>query len=332
MTARLETAAEILKLERLLGVEDGAFAFLADVEATEIRTLRERATDSLFDSGGQTLARVGASAKLLPSPLVASVCESTFGPLLCARAAATTDPAKAIDVAQRLSPEFLADTTVQLDPRRVARIISGVPTQLVEPVAAELGRRGEYVTMGRFLGFVSDDAIAAAMGSLSDEAMLRTAFVLEHKAALDHAVGLLPPDRMPGVLRCAAENDLWPEALDLIDNLSPERRAAIAVVVAGLGNDVVAGLIAAVARARIWESLLPIVDAMGEDDIAKIVEAVDHADRSLGEVLVDQLTEPDQVRALLDGAPPALIAAVERAADRLGLRAEFDAAVASAGP
>lgn len=235
MSARLETAAEILKLERLLGVDEGEFAFLTGVEATEIRTLRERATDSLFDSGGQTLARVGASAKLLPSPLVASVCQASFGPLLCARAAATTDPAKAIDVATRLSSDFLADVAVQLDPRRVARIIGGIPGELVEPVAAELGRRGEYVTMGRFLGFVADDAIAAAMSALSDEAMLRTAFVLEHKDALDRAVALLPPDRMIGVLRCAAENDLWPEALDLLDNLSEEQLAPIARIIDELG-------------------------------------------------------------------------------------------------
>ena len=149
-------------------------------------------TDSLFDAGGAHLQRLGAAAKLLPSPLVATLSERVFGPLLCARAAASVEPDKAIDVAKRLSPGFLADATVELDPRRVAAIIAGVPTALVEKVARELGRREEHVTMGRFLGYVRDDAIAAAMTALSDEAMLRTAFVLEDKGALDHAVALLP--------------------------------------------------------------------------------------------------------------------------------------------
>ncbi|MGO4256017.1 hypothetical protein [Marmoricola sp. RAF53] len=417
MSRTLETQAEILKLGRLLGLPEGELDYLDGVAPEEIRSLREKATDSLFDTGAATLSRLGAAAKLLPSPLVASISERVFGPLLCARAAASVDPGKAIDVAKRLSPDFLADATVELDPRRVARIIAGVPTSLVEPVAAELGRRGEHVTMGRFLAFVSDDAIVAAMGALSDEAMLRTAFVLEHKEALDHAVGLLPPDRLPSVLACASEHDLWPEALDLLDHLSPATRGPIADVVAELDEDLVARLVAAVSAAGIWENLLPVVGTMTPEgrlliasrpafhdaavlreivhasatgglwvdlvpllralpadgvallpgivtdldhatlaavlgqavaaadtlvpllDIvtdmdaagrAKVVEVVDAADRDLGELLVAALTDPEHVRLLLDHVPADVLAAVERAADRTGLREEFDAAVAGA--
>ena len=101
--------------------------------------------------------------------------------------------------------------------------------------------------MGRFLAFVPDRTIVGAMGELSDEAMLRTAFVLEHKDRLDHAVGLLPPDRLPGVLGRAAELGLWPEALDLIDHLSDERRGPIADVVAEQSVEVITGLVEAVA-------------------------------------------------------------------------------------
>ncbi len=265
MSLRLETAAEILKLERLLGLGDGELGFLADVDPAELRTLRERATDSLFDQGAHSLNRLAAAAKLLPSGLVANVAERSFGPLLCARAAAAVDPDKAIDVAKRLSSGFLADATIELDPRRVARIIAGVPTSLVEPVARELGERGEHVTMGRFLAFVPDHAIAAAMGALSDEAMLRTAFVLEHKEALDHAVGLLPPDRLPGVLRVASELDLWAEALDLIDHLSQERRGPIAEVMASMEDDVIARLVDAASAADLWDALLPVVGVMSDE-------------------------------------------------------------------
>lgn len=416
MSTTLETAAEVLKLGRLLGLPEGELDYLEDVPPAELRALREKVTDSLFDTGAATLARLGAAAKLLPSPLVASISERVFGPLLCARAAGSVDPAKAIDVAKRLSPDFLADTTVELDPRRVARIIAGVPTTLVVPVASELGRRGEHVTMGRFLAFVSDDAIVAAMGALSDEAMLRTAFVLEHKEALDHAVGLLPPERLPSVLTCASENDLWPEALDLLDHLSPATRGPIADVVASLDEDLVQRLVTAVSAAGIWESLLPVVGTMSPEgrlliasrpafhseailaeilvaaadglwvdlvpllralppevvatlpavvtslDVAtlsamlaqavaavdalvpmldivsemdaagrgKVIEVVEGADRELGELLVGTLTDPEHVRLLLDHVPDDVLAAVERTADRLGLRADLDAAVAEA--
>ncbi|KAA1421596.1 hypothetical protein F0U44_04765 [Nocardioides humilatus] len=286
MSARLETAAEILKLERLLSLEHGTLEFLGEVAPSEIRTLREKATDSLFDTGAKSMARLAAAAAITPSALVATIAEKSFGPLMCARAAAAVDPAKAIDVAKRLSPDFLADATIELDPRRVARIIAGVPTELVEPVARELGRRKEHVTMGRFLAFVPDHSIVAAMTALSDEAMLRTAFVLEHKEALDHAVGLLPPERLPGVLRIASEQGLWAEALDLLDHLSHERRGPIADVVGSMEEDVVAELVRAVSAADLWEALLPVVSVMSEQGRLQIAgRPAFHEPRILEEIV-----------------------------------------------
>lgn len=338
MSARLESAAEVLKLERLLGLGEGELGFLADVDATELRTLRERATDSLFDTGAQSLTRVAAAARLLPSGMLATIAQRSFGPWLCARAAAAVDPDKAIDVARRLSPRFLADATIELDPRRVARILAGVPTSLVEPVARELGGRGEHVTMGRFLAFVPDHAIAAAMGALSDEAMLRTAFVLEHKEALDHAVGLLPPDRLPGVLRVASEQDLWAEALDLLDHLSQERRGPIAEVLASMEEDVVARLVYAASAADLWDALLPVVSVMSDEGRLRIAaRPVFHEPRVLEEIvnaaardgrlwpdllpLVEAL--PDDVRGraadLIAGQDHDAVAGLIEAARELGL-------------
>ncbi|HSV41038.1 MAG TPA: hypothetical protein VLI04_19915, partial [Nocardioidaceae bacterium] len=204
MSKRLETSAEILKFARLIDVEPAKLAFLESVPPDELRALREGVTHSIFDAGAQSLRRVAAGAKLVPSPIVASIALKSFGPLLCARAAGAVDPGKALDVAKRLPAGFLADVTIQLDPRRVADIISRVPKELVVPVAAELGKREEHVTMGRFLAYVPDHAVVAAMTALSDEAMLRTAFVLEHKDRLDHALGLLPPERLPGIIANAS--------------------------------------------------------------------------------------------------------------------------------
>ena len=74
--------------------------------------------------------------------------------------------------------------------------------------------------------------MVSVIGVLSDEAVLHTGFVLEHKERLDHAVALLPADRMPGVIRQASELGLWLEELDLLDHLSDRRRGPIADVVA----------------------------------------------------------------------------------------------------
>ncbi len=262
MSETLQARAETIKLSRLLAVDEGELDFLESLPSAATREVREKITRNIFDSSAEMLGRVGAAAKLLPSALIAKIAVGSFGPLLCARAAGAVDVDKALDVCSRLPAAFLADATIEVDPRRVARIIARVPEELVVPVAAELGRRREYVTMGRFLAFVPDHAIGAAMSALDEEAMIRTAFVLEHKDRLDHAIGILPPERLPDVLRQASRLGVWPEALDLLDHLSEERRGPIADVVAEQDPGDVAELVRAVAEAELWDSLLPVIRQM----------------------------------------------------------------------
>jgi hypothetical protein len=264
VSERLEARSEVLKLARILSVPESDVEFLQRLPSGELRDFREQVTNRMFDSSSKLLDRIAVAAKLLPSGVIVTIAQRAFGPLLCARAAGAVDTSKAIDVARRLPPEFLADTAVELDPRRVAAIIAKVPEELVVPVARELGHRQEYVAMGRFLAFVPDQAIVVAIGVLEDEALIRTAFVLEHKDRLDHAIGLLPPDRLPGVLRRATELELWPEALDLLDHLSDARRGPIADIVAEQDESVIGGIVSAVAETGLWDSLLPIVGLMSD--------------------------------------------------------------------
>lgn len=273
MTEVLQHRAERLKLARLLSVEVDHLPALEEVPAGDLAELRRLATDRLFDESARALGRVGAASRLVPAPVVATIALKAFGPLLCARAAGAIDPGKAVDVARRLPADFLADVTVELDPRRVATIIAGVPESLVIPVATELARRGEHVTMGRFLAFVADDALRAAMGALDDETMLRTAFVLEHKDRLDHAVGLLPPERVPSILRCAAEHGLWAEALDLLGQLSDDRLGPIADDLSAAGEDVVGGLVEAACAADLWPVLLPVVRLASQEACARFASS-----------------------------------------------------------
>jgi hypothetical protein len=271
LSERLEVRAELLKLSRLIGVDEGELDYLEGIPSAELRQFRESATQRLFDDGARMLGRVGAASRLVPAGLTATIAQKAFGPLLCARSAGMVDASKAVDVARRLPADFLADVVIDLDPRRVVDIIAEVPAELVAPVARELGERGEHVTMGRFLAFVPDHLIATAMGALTDEAMLHTAFVLEHKDRLDHAVGLLPPERLPGVLQSAAGLGLWPEVLDLLDQLTEERLGPIADLVATQDEALVADLVRSVSEQGIWDSLLPVVRQMSDAGRAQIV-------------------------------------------------------------
>ncbi len=309
MSERLEARAEIIKLARLLGVPPAELEFVEKLPASALREYREAATERLFAADAAIFRRVAAAARLLPSALIANVAQRAFGPLLCARAAGSVDTDKALDVLKRLPPEFVADATVEVDPRRVAELIAAVPQDLVVPVAQILGEHGEYVTMGRFLAYVPDHAIDSAIGALSDEALLRTAFVLEHKDRLDHAIGMLPDRRLPGLITHASKFGLWPEALDLMGHLSAERLGPIAETVAHQDAETLGDLVAAVSDAGIWDSLLPVVRLMSEQSLARLVTvAAFHDQTTLGEIITAVADSEDglwrDLAPLLEALPP----------------------------
>ncbi|SFB61619.1 hypothetical protein SAMN05216266_12852 [Amycolatopsis marina] len=236
--AELESRAEVLKLARLLKTPAERLDFLEQVDAVDIRRLREQATDVLFDANLGVLQRMAAASKLLPVSVLGRIAEKVFGPLLCARLAGLIDVSRGVDVARRLSPAFLSDVAAELDPRRARRIIAGIPADTVREVAHELVGRQDWITIGRFVGHLPDRTVSATLDAVHDEALLRVAFVLDEKERIDHVVDLLPSTRFPGLAAAAAEHDLWPLAFDLLTHLRPANQERLISAVAGLESGV----------------------------------------------------------------------------------------------
>ncbi|SEP47865.1 hypothetical protein [Amycolatopsis saalfeldensis] len=219
---------EILKLARVLGVEPERLAYLSDVDLADLQLFREQATTTLFDANLVVLERMALASRLLPAPLIAKIAEKVFGPLLCARIAGLVDVSRGVDVAKRLPPKFLAEVAAELDPRRATAIITRIPLDTVLAVARELTRREDWITLGRFVGHLPDPTVRRSLALLSDEALLRTAYVLDDKSRIDHVMGLLPEGRLPGLIRAAAADEtLWEPALDVLSHLGETRRAAV---------------------------------------------------------------------------------------------------------
>ena len=189
MSDGLRSRAEVIKLARLLRREPEQLGYLERLEPEDIRELRDQVTDMLFDAHDETLQRLASASRLLPVGLVALISEHAFGPTLSAKVAALLDPGRAVEVAGRLPPKFLADIASEIDPRRTSELIAKIPGAQIVEVTAELTRRGEYVTMGRFVGHLNDEALRASVGTLDDATLLRTAFVLEDRDRLD-ALGI----------------------------------------------------------------------------------------------------------------------------------------------
>jgi hypothetical protein len=262
VSTALETRAEIIKLARVLGTPEDQLGYLERATPEDLRVLRERATDTLFEKDHERLHKLALASRILPASIASVIARWALGALLSARVTGLLSPPKAVAIARHLPASFLADIAVELDPRRAREVIERMPAWQVGEVAAELTRRNEHVAMGRFVGYLGDEAISAAMEQIDDAGLLRIAFVMEGKDNLDHVVGLLPEQRLAGVMRAADRAGLWPEALDLLDHLSDERKGALAEIATAEG--LLESLTQTANAEGLWDIVLPVIPFMTE--------------------------------------------------------------------
>jgi hypothetical protein len=256
----LQAHAETMKLARLLGCDPGRLEYLERLPPDDLRALRDGVTEALYDAHGGSLARLAAASRLLPSGLTATIGQRAFGPLLSARLAGLLEPARAVEVAGKLPPAFLADVAVELDPRRADDLIANLAPALIGQVTGELTARREYVTMGRFVGHLGDEALAAALGAMDDEAVLQVAFVLEDRSQLSHLLGRLTKRRSAGVVAAAAQEGLWLEALDLLNHLSKRQRSEMVEAALALDATSLEAILDAIIEHELWGEVLLIAE------------------------------------------------------------------------
>jgi hypothetical protein len=284
----LEGHAEVMKLARLLDTPNERLAYLERLAPADVRELRERATVLLHEDD-RRLGRVALASKIPPAPVTAWIAQHLFGALLCARIAGLLDTRRAVDLAKRMPPEFLADLAVQLDPRRAREIIFALPATLIGKVAAILNRRDEHIAMGRFVGHMTDDALRECFAVIDDATLLRISYFVEQKDQLDHVVGLLEIERVRGAIRDAAGEDLWPQALDLLTRVTPERAGDLADLAAEEDDDVLGGMVFAAQRDGLWDVVLPVVRSMSVEGRERFAQ-------------LPAFHEPDVLVAVVDAA------------------------------
>ncbi|TXH05611.1 MAG: hypothetical protein E6R07_02040 [Nevskiaceae bacterium] len=271
--SQLDVLAETVKLARFLGTTADALGYLRALDARQLRTLREVLSAAEFARSRPMFTRVTQASRLLPNALVALIGEKVFGAVLCARIAGLMPADRAVDLAAKMPDAFLADVAVELDPASAREVIAAMPAHRVVAIALILVQRGDFITMGRFVGYLRDTVIAAAITAItSDEALLRTAFFIESKDKLNALIGLLPEARLRSSIRLAADDrhGLWTEALSLMDHASREWKGRIGDLAAAEDASVLGGMLEAAQRLQVWDAVLPIVSCMSEANQRKV--------------------------------------------------------------
>jgi hypothetical protein len=228
VSAATDSRSEVAKLARLLGLDGPeSLAYLDRVPAPELRDYREAVTDLLYDDDRAALQRAADAARLLPAGTLAKIGERALGPLICARLTGLLDSDRVADISGQFSIGFLAQVAAELDPRRAVDVVTSIPPDRLLAIALRMAAREEHVAMGRFVAYLDDRTLEACIEELSDEDLLRIAFVLEGKERLADVYEVVGLERTQRMLDGAKSIGLDEEALDLFDHLSASQRKAL---------------------------------------------------------------------------------------------------------
>jgi hypothetical protein len=178
-------------------------------------------------------------------------------------------------------------------------VIARIEPERIGEVAAELMNRGEFVTMGCFVGHLERPAILAALEAMGDSALLQTAFVLENKDSVQELVALLPEPRLQRVIDAATAEGLWPETLGLLAYLDETQRRRMIGTASGRGEDVLSGLIEAADAEAMWDVVLPLTTLMSSEQLERFAALASLQRPGVLEAIVDVAVEDDELWAQL---------------------------------
>lgn len=281
--SELLTRAELVKLSRVLGAKEAEVAFLAPLGVDRLRKLGDRISRTLFDEHRGAFQRLADASRLLPASLVAKMSELVFGPVLSARVSGLMPPERAIEVATKLKTKFLADVTMQLDPRSASELLAVMPTRIVIEVAKTLLERREYVTMGRFVDDLTDEAIRQVTDSLDDDyALVRIGAYVERRERLNELVDLLGAERIRRVVGAVAAGpaDVQASGLAMMSQFTHKQLGRFGEAAIALGPPVLNGLIGAAQREGVTEIVASVMESIGAEGRAvfsKMLEGMDAA-------------------------------------------------------
>lgn len=298
----LETRAEIIKLGRVLAMAPAELEFLAAVPAPEIRRLRETTHEYLFNRGRHVFQRLAAATKLLPSKLTAFMGQKVFGPVFVARIAGEMAADRAVEIAGKMEVGFLADVCLQLDPRRVGEIIRRMPVATIRDVALELVRRREYITMGLFVGYLTEAALQGVMPAITDEEdLLSVGLFIEAREQIPKLTRMLPDARLRRFMKLAADpvKDRWAEALSLMAYADQSMMRKLGDMMAEEDEATLTRLLQRSHEQGLWANVLPVIAHMSPDRQTRLVHLPALANPEVLKALFEVAEREDLWRLLL---------------------------------
>lgn len=272
--SRLAAQAEIVKLAYALDVPAPALEFLHAMPPGQLRSMRESVYEQLFAMDQTLFQRVVRWIRWLPGVLLAWLAGRFFGAVFSAHIVGEMSARRAARLAQRLQPDFLAEVCAHLDPRRAREIIGLLPLNCIVAIALQMIARRDYQTMGRFVDFLSDDAIRSVLDQVDDdEVLLRTAYFMESMNRLDHVVRLLPRERVRRAILLAVDEsrNILSEVMSLLAHVGYTLQRELGDLAVEQDERVLHRIIYAAHEHELWADLLPVIANLSPPSLRKVV-------------------------------------------------------------
>lgn len=260
MSAPSGASAQINRLAHLLGVPVSEVAGLDGVPAEELRNLHRQISDAMFGPGRPRFARIAALSERLPASASGRLAERFLPPVLAAQVSVELEPAKARELVNRVSLDYLAELSAALDPSRCAEVVRALPPQRVGQIAGALFARHEYAALAEFAGVIDADGLRAALDAGGADDLLALVPLLEWTGDLAQVVAEIDDAKIDDILHAIVDGDRWAEAGVLTDSVPEEVRRRL-VARAGDHQEMLAQLEQAVERGDLVGSAADLVHA-----------------------------------------------------------------------
>ncbi|MFF2083973.1 hypothetical protein ACFVVM_09355 [Nocardia sp. NPDC058176] len=300
----LLTRSQLRMLAQTLNVEPAMIESLARLGAQDLRALRERISELLFDADEPVFARLSTLAPLVPNTLVTKVVATVVPPEVGGRAGGAlglAHPNRVADVLSALPAQYLADAAPHLDPRTIGALAPLLSGTTLIPTAIELLRRRDYTTANRFIEHATDALIDDLERGIDDDiGLLRAVSVTPDTDRLNAVLARIPAARQTAVLRAttADTDETLLAGLSILARLDDESRAhQVTALIEALDTEELTRVVSVAAENDALGELLTALAATGEPvrrRVAEIIGAAGDLAAALGEA-----ASTDELRGLL---------------------------------
>jgi hypothetical protein len=197
-------------------------------------------------------------------------------------------------------------------------------------------RRGDFMTMSRFVDFLSDAAIRRMVEAVEDDAaLLWIAYYMGSKNRLDHLFLMLSERRLERLLvRVEEEADrLLAPFLSLLIHVGYGLKRTLGDLAAAQDEAVLTGYVRAVHEQGLWADLLPVVGVMSQRSRERVVNLPVLSEPEVQEGIVRATDEHElwgltlELVELMDDANREAVATIVARSEPATLRRAIDAAL-----